>query len=78
MRSKELKLIIAFKTTTAAMSFETYCKQNGITGRLIPVPREITAGCGFSWCTLPSERSVIEEVIQKEEISIDGMYELQL
>lgn len=78
MRTKELKLIIAFKTTTAAMNFETYCKEHGITGRLIPIPREITAGCGFSWCTIPSERLMIEELIRKNQIPIDGIYELRL
>lgn len=78
MRTKELKLVIAFHTTTAAMSFETYCKQNGFAGRLIPIPREITAGCGFSWCTVTSQRPVLEEIIQREHFSIDGMYEILL
>mgnify|MGYP000276086268 CR=1 FL=1 len=38
-----------FSTTTAAMSMEKRCGQNKIPGRLIPVPREITAGCGLAW-----------------------------
>ena len=76
MRTKELKLIISFKSTTAAMGFETYCKQNQIPGRLIPIPREISAGCGLSWCTEPANRPIIDKVIQTQQINIDGMYEL--
>ena len=49
MREKKLWLIITFHTTTAAMAMESLCTEKGLPGRLIPVPREITAGCGMSW-----------------------------
>ena len=44
MREKKLWLIIAFHTTTAAMAMEAMCAAKNLPGRLIPVPREITAG----------------------------------
>ena len=50
MRKKELKLVVTFHTTTDAMAMEKACKEAGAPGRLIPVPREISAGCGLSWC----------------------------
>ena len=37
MRAKELKLIVTFHTTTAAMAMEKACAAAGIPGRLIPV-----------------------------------------
>ena len=46
MRPKELRIVVTFETTTAAMAFESEAKKRQIGGRLIPVPREITAGCG--------------------------------
>lgn len=49
MREKKLWLIITFHTTTAAMAMEAMCAAKDLPGRLIPVPREITAGCGMSW-----------------------------
>lgn len=49
MREKKLWLIITFHTTTAAIAMESLCTEKGLPGRLIPVPREITAGCGMSW-----------------------------
>ena len=44
MREKHPRLVVAFHTTTAAMAFEAYCGAHQVPGRLIPVPREITAG----------------------------------
>ena len=49
MREKKPALIITFSTTTDAMGMEQFCAQQGLPGRLIPVPREISAGCGLAW-----------------------------
>ena len=54
MRPKELRIIVTFETTTAAMAFESEAKKRQIGGRLIPVPREITSGCGLSFSSLLS------------------------
>lgn len=51
MRTLEEKLIITFETTTRAMKMEYHCKERGAPGRLIPVPKSITAGCGMAWCS---------------------------
>ncbi|MED9965440.1 MAG: DUF3343 domain-containing protein [Blautia sp.] len=55
MREKKDALIITFSTTAEAMKTEKYCEKNGFSGRLIPVPREITAGCGLAWKAAPQE-----------------------
>ena len=56
MLKKKPTLIITFATTTQAMAMEKFCAQQGLPGRLIPVPREITAGCGLSWKAQPEEK----------------------
>ena len=56
MLKKKPTLIITFATTTQAMAVEKFCMQNGLPGRIIPVPREITAGCGLSWKAAPEDR----------------------
>lgn len=75
MRKKELKLIITFHTTTAAMAMETACKAHDVAGRLIPVPRAITAGCGLSWCADLEDKQRIEEVLQFVGIERDAIHE---
>ena len=56
MLKKKPALIITFATTTQAMATEKFCAQQNLPGRLIPVPREITAGCGLSWKALPEDQ----------------------
>ena len=56
MLKKKPTLIITFSTTTQAMAMEKFCIQQNLPGRLIPVPREITAGCGLSWKAQPEDK----------------------
>lgn len=76
MREKTIKLIVTFHTTTGAMAMETLCKERGVAGRLIPVPRAITAGCGLSWCAPTASRAEIEALVQAEGLDTDGFYEI--
>lgn len=78
MREKKLWLIITFHTTTAAMAMEAMCAANKLTGRLIPVPREITAGCGMSWRAPVECRGELLAAADAAGIAIDGAYELML
>lgn len=78
MRKKTLRLIISFPTTTAAMKAEKYCTDHGLPGRLIPIPREITAGCGMSWCAPPGSRSLLEEAFSHGGLIISGIYEIMI
>ena len=50
MREKSWKYIVTFQTTTAAMAFESLCAKENVPGRLIPVPKELSSGCGLAWC----------------------------
>ena len=63
MLKKKPTLIITFATTTQAMATEKFCAANGLPGRLIPVPREITAGCGLSWKALPEEQELLTSAL---------------
>ena len=49
MRKKQPALIVTFSTAAAAMEAESFCLARQLPGRIIPVPREITAGCGLAW-----------------------------
>ena len=46
IREKKLKLIITFESMSDAINLEKILKKKNIEGRLIPVPREISSGCG--------------------------------
>lgn len=46
MRRKRQYIVLSFASTARAMGWEKECAARGIPGRLIPLPSEITAGCG--------------------------------
>lgn len=75
MRAKELKLVVTFHTTADAMAMEKACKESGVDGRLIPVPRSISAGCGLSWCAGLDARNILTEVMNRVGIEEDDVYE---
>lgn len=59
MRVKQAALVVTFATTTDAMEMERFCQERELPGRLIPLPREISAGCGLAWKSPPEAKDRI-------------------
>ena len=78
MRTKQKKCIITYYTTAAAIAMEKTCKRREISGRLIPVPPQITADCGLAWMAPLTEREKLELLMKEEKILSAGIYELEL
>ena len=55
MRTKRMYIVLSFRTTLEAMEWEKQCQARQVPGRLIPLPREISAGCGLAWRMLPED-----------------------
>lgn len=75
MRQKELKLVVTFHTTADAMAMEKACRETGTPGRIIPVPRAISAGCGLSWCAELSAREEIQAMMKEAGIEPEELHE---
>ena len=75
MIKKQVRLVITFSTTTEAMAMEKMCKTKGLDGRLIPVPKIITAGCGLAWSSQPENKDELTEHMLNHSIQPEGMYE---
>ncbi len=78
MREKKPRLVVAFSTATAAMELERYCLANGIPGRLIPTPRQITADCGLAWSAPPEAEQAVLAAVDAGRVEIAGVYQLNL
>ena len=78
MREKKKTLVITFHTTTQAMAVEKHCLQAGLPGRIIPVPREITAGCGLSWKAAPEDRARLAAALTEAGLGWEEMYVLEI
>ena len=78
MREKKDTLVVTFHTTTQAMAAEKFCQQNGLPGRIIPVPREITAGCALSWKALPEDREELSAALEESGLGWEEMHIIEV
>lgn len=78
MRAKKPALIVTFDTTTAAMAMEKFCAERQLPGRLIPVPREITAGCGLAWMTPPEAEEQLSQAWKAAGLRWSAMYRMEI
>lgn len=78
MIEKKLSLVISFNKTTDAMATEDYCLKNNVKGRLIPLPKEISAGCGLAWKCDIGQKKEMEELLSKINITYDKMSEIMI
>ena len=76
---KETKLYITFYTTAEAMATESVCRENNLSGKLVPVPRVLSAGCGIAWECSPILKPSLLELLEKEDIEplIETLKELK-
>ena len=78
MLKKKPTLIITFATTTQAMAMESFCTRENLPGRLIPVPREITAGCGLSWKADPADKDTLEAALTQHDMKWQEMHIIEI
>ena len=78
MREKKDALIVTFASTTQAMAVEKHCHANGLPGRIIPVPRAITAGCGLAWKAAPSDEIALTAAFLMAGLDWENMVVLKI
>ena len=78
MRERKTWLVVTFHTTAAAIGMEKLCAARGLAGRLIPVPRALTADCGMAWRAEIDRRTALEALAAGEGLEVEGFYELTL
>lgn len=66
-------LVVTFPTTAAAMSCEELCHDQGLPGRMIPVPGEVSAGCGLAWKAAPADRETLEAALDAAGVAWEAM-----
>ena len=74
MRVKAPALVISFANVTEALAVENACKAAGLPGRIIPVPREITAGCGLAWKAAPEDRETLVAALDAAGLTYQGVH----
>lgn len=77
-RKKVPCIVLSFATTPAAMAMDAAGTKKIVPGRLIPIPSEISAGCGFGWKLSVEEYEEYKDVINGLGIEIEKITEIML
>ncbi|WP_321972977.1 DUF3343 domain-containing protein [Paratractidigestivibacter sp.] len=72
-RVRKPALVVTFPTTAAAMACEELCGKEDLPGRMIPVPGEISAGCGLAWKAAPEDRGVLEAALAAAGVPCEAL-----
>ena len=55
-----------------------YCLSRGAAGRLIPLPREISAGCGLAWSAPPGDMAGLRDLLAGAGIAPQHIKEMEI
>ena len=78
MIKKETYLVISFDSTTRALHMEKTAKEDNVPGRIIPLPKEIDAGCGLAWATRELDENYWRDYLKKGAIKYNSITILEL
>ena len=71
---EEKYAVVTFKSTHYTIQAEEVFKENNISFKTIPTPREITVSCGLSILFTLEDLPQTRELIDKGELIIDSLY----
>lgn len=69
-------IVITFDTTTDAMMMELFAKENKLSGKLIPLPNEISAGCGLAFKIETEDLEKVTKTLEENSISYEKIHKL--
>lgn len=78
MIKKIPRYMLTFYNTSGAIAVERFCKEQKIPGRLLPVPREISASCGLAWAVAAEQKKELKPVEDEFADEIEGRWNLEI
>lgn len=72
-----MRCIATFEVTSMAILFEKACRTEGLSVRVIPVPRQISASCGLA-CSWPCDaEEQVRRICDDQLIEVDQWHRLE-
>ena len=68
--------IVAFPTSQAAAAAEIHVSDSAIDCRLIPMPEQLSAGCGLVLQFSVEDVKAVQTILEENRIAVDGYYEV--
>ena len=78
MREKKPALVIAFETTSQALAAEALFTSSGLPGRMIPLPSNLSAGCGLAWKAEPEQRETLCTALDTARLDRGGCFVVEM
>jgi len=78
MREKKPALVIAFETTSQALAAEVLFTSSGLPGRMIPLPSNLSAGCGLAWKSEPEQRETLCAALDTARLDRGGCFVVEM
>ena len=74
----EAWFVVTFCSATEAMEAEEKMKEKKMPGRLIPIPGQISAGCGLAWSAPEREQESVREAFELMQLKFEKMTVVQI
>ena len=71
-----MHLYLSVHTSVEALATEKVAKLNNIKGKLVPLPRRISASCGMAYETDISSKTLIKNLLEANDIEWDEFIEI--
>ena len=78
LRKPQLRLVITFHTTAEALKTEKLAREQGLEGRLIPVPQVLSAGGGLAGRGAAEMQAAVETVVERGDIHPQQIIQLTI
>ena len=77
-REKKPHVVVTFSSLDDAAECEMVARDKGIPGRIIPVPSEISAGCGMAWAVPAEAEADLRAALSAEHLPHEGVFTVGL
>jgi hypothetical protein len=66
--------VVLFYSTSSALQAEKLLKKEGITTKLIPVPRQLSSDCGICLRFEKPEEARVKVILEEGKVEVQGIY----
>jgi hypothetical protein len=66
--------VVLFYSVSSALQAEKLLKKEGITTKLIPVPRQLSSDCGICLRFEQPEETRVKVILEEKQVEIQGIY----
>ncbi len=78
MRKKTPHAVLTFDNTADAMAVQTAADAGKVPGRVIPVPSEVSAGCGLAWSVPLKGKETLLSALQDNNLVFAALFVVDL